>query len=307
VTVAYKLEAVTQAPAPPTETPKPASAFQYEETERVAARRVYRIRIPFTLVVERTAAQLVQMAATVQIPGFRPGKAPAYELERRLGSKVREQVIDRLAAEAADGLLFEGGLPVSIEASATAPPADLEFRFTAIYLPDLPALDCSMWTLARLRAGDAERKAAGLAPEAADELLSDHLKEQVLDYLDATYSFPLAPILVERELVAIWPAAEAELDASGTDAATKQAAIDELRVIAERRVRLGAVIAELARRYEIHPSAADVEQFRLPTETVSQAANRLMEAQLISFLAGQAQVSDRSVTAEELRQLDEDQ
>jgi FKBP-type peptidyl-prolyl cis-trans isomerase (trigger factor) len=164
-----------------------------------------------------------------------------------------------------------------------------------------------MWTLARLRAGDAERKAAGLAPEAADELLSDHLKEQVLDYLDAAYSFPLAPILVERELVAIWPAAEAELDASGTDAATKQAAIDELRVIAERRVRLGAVIAELARRYEIHPSAADVEQFRLPTETVSQAANRLMEAQLISFLAGQAQVSDRSVTAEELRQLDEDQ
>lgn len=308
VTVAYKLEVVTPAsiPAPVTEAPRPVSPFQYDEIERDGARRVYRVRVPSALVLERTAAQLVQLAATVRIPGFRLGKAPAYELERRFGSKVGAQVVDRFAAEAADGLLPQGGLPVGVEASAAAPSADLEFRLTVIHLPDMPAPDCSTWTLGRLRAGAAALRDAGLTPQAADELLSDHFRQQVLDYLDAAYAFPLAPVLVDRELTAIWVAAEAELDAAKADAATKRSAVDELRSIAERRVRLGAVITELARRYEIHPGAGEVKQFCLPAETAGQTVNRLTEGKLIGFLAGQARVSERWLTAQELLQLRDD-
>src|SRR6185369_4233460 len=86
------------------------------------------------------------------------------------------------------------------------------FNVNTVYLPDLAEPDLT---------------SAGLLRDAVDT----DLREQVLDYLDRTYTFALPAPAVERELAAIWQAAQDQGLAA-------EAAADEFRLIAERRVRL---------------------------------------------------------------------
>jgi FKBP-type peptidyl-prolyl cis-trans isomerase (trigger factor) len=109
------------------------------------------------------------------------------------------------------------------------------------------------------------------------EALAGQLRQQVMDRLDAAYDFPLAPSLVDREFAAIRAAAEQQ----GSPVTPEIDA--ELRVIAERRVRLGAVVAELARRWELGRDA--------------------MEDKVVARILESAQISERPATDEELSDL----
>jgi FKBP-type peptidyl-prolyl cis-trans isomerase (trigger factor) len=161
---------------------------------------------------------------------------------------------------------------------------DVEFRLTVTHLPDLPPFDFSQLTLDRLTASEENPQAAGLTREDATAIFRSHLKRQVLDRLHATYSFPLLPAIVEREFAGLWKTVEAQL---GTvDAQERASLAAEFRAIAERRVRLGLVVAEMARRQGIH---------------VHQSA--ALEDAVIDHFVAQAQVSERSATVEELREL----
>jgi FKBP-type peptidyl-prolyl cis-trans isomerase (trigger factor) len=113
---------------------------------------------------------------------------------------------------------------------------------------------------------------SGIAAAAARE----YLKEQLLDSLNDSYSFTLPGGAVEQEFQGIWRAAQAQ-GLSGEEAAL------ELRAIAERRVRTGIVIAELARRRGI--SGPDRE-------------DRVADA-----LIAQAQIVERDATVEEVAEL----
>jgi FKBP-type peptidyl-prolyl cis-trans isomerase (trigger factor) len=90
-------------------------------------------------------------------------------------------------------------------------------------------------------------------------------------------------MLVDREFDQIWKAAQAQAE---IPADTRAQASIEFRAIAERRLRLGWVVAEMARRSQIH--AADGAE---------------LEDKVIDHLVSQAQVQDRAVSAQELRDL----
>ncbi len=64
----------------------------------------------------------------------------------------------------------------------------------------------------RLSASPADIETAGLTSDAASKLFNDHLRQQVLDYLDTTYTFSIAPALVDREFASIHRLAESQLD-----------------------------------------------------------------------------------------------
>ena len=76
-----------------------------------------------------------------------------------------------------------------------------------------------------------------------------HLKRRILDALDEAHSFSLPPTMVEGEFDAIWQAVEAELKREGKTAADEGKTEEELKKeyhdIAERRVRLGLVLARI--------------------------------------------------------------
>jgi FKBP-type peptidyl-prolyl cis-trans isomerase (trigger factor) len=273
-------------------TGQPDDPIRTEELSREGAHRVYKVRVPASHLDSLKTRRLEELGRSVRLPGFRPGKIPTNILEKRYGAKARSEAANRLAAEAADRIFATGGLPSAIEPLSGADSGDLEFRVAVTHLPDLPGLDFTKLAIERFSASPADVETAGLTTDEASGLFNDHLRQQVLDYLDSAYAFPIAPQLVEREFAAIHQLAESQLDPGMGDAEARASMAAELHVIAERRVRLGAVMVELARRFGIALPEAD-----------RKTQSGLLEDTVVRHLIANARVSDRIISSDELRDL----
>jgi trigger factor len=150
-----------------------------------------------------------------------------------------------------------------------------------------------------------------------------HLKRRILDALDAQHSFSLPPTMVEGEFNGIWSQVEAELKREGKTTEDEGKSEDELKKeyhgIAERRVRLGLVLARLGEQNglsvgndEIQRAiAARARQFPGQEQQVFEyyARNQqalaeirapLFEDKVVDFIAELAQVTDKKVDRETL-------
>jgi Bacterial trigger factor protein (TF)/Bacterial trigger factor protein (TF) C-terminus len=257
VTVAYKLHVV--------ETPADSAVTGSEVAEkRSGASRVYRVRVGAALVEKPVEEQLERLGKTVRLPGFRPGKIPIDVLRKRYGVRARAEAINRIVAETTPTVLPQGSVVSSFAILAGVESGDLEFETANTYMPDLPAVDFSGVTIERLIVEEA--------------LSRRHVKLQVLDHLDEVCSIPLLPFLIEREFATIWSAAAAQGQPL-EDAA-------EFRAIAARRLRLGLMVGEIARRNGITAGT--------PAE---------LEDRVIDLLVSESHVSERQATPEELAEL----
>ncbi len=104
-----------------------------------------------------------------------------------------------------------------------------------------------------------------------DQLTAEHAnasrskaKRDLLDKLDAAHDFDLPPGMVEQEFSQIWQQLQAEMDAGRVGDEEKSKPEDELkaeyRKIAERRVRLGLVLAEMGRVSDVRITEQEVNQ-----------------------------------------------
>lgn len=109
------------------------------------------------------------------------------------------------------------------------------------------------------------------------------VKRAVLDQLDAAHSFDLPPKMVDAEFENIWREVSAAMEQGQLEEEDQGKSEDELkseyREIAERRVRLGLVLAEMGRNNNI-----DVTQEEL-SRAVNQEAMRYpgQERQVVEF------------------------
>ena len=227
--------------------------------------------------------KLAKLSTTVSLPGFRPGNIPAKVLHDRYGAQARADILNRLVAEALERGLPKGTVASAVELKRGAESGDVEVHVTAIHLPDLPGIDFTEISLERLTADQTTLESAGVTPGDAAVLFRGYLKAQVLDSLNAAYRFTVLPALIEPEFSQIWKAAQSQTE---IPADVKAQTSIELRAIAERRFRLGWVIAELARRNEIH---------------AAQGAE--LEDRVIDHIVEQARVQDRMISAQELRDM----
>ncbi|HEX3808913.1 MAG TPA: trigger factor [Rhizomicrobium sp.] len=150
-----------------------------------------------------------------------------------------------------------------------------------------------------------------------------HMKRRILDALDEAHDFALPPKMVEAEFDGIWRAVEAELQREGKKPEDEGKTEDELkkeyREIAERRVRLGLVLAKLGEQNGITVGAEEVNraiaqrarQFPGQEQQVFQfyATNQqaqaeirapLYEDKVVDFIAELATVTDKTVDRETL-------
>jgi trigger factor len=157
----------------------------------------------------------------------------------------------------------------------------------------------------------------------------EKLKRALLDALDKRYSFDLPEGLVEQEFAGIWQQVEAEQKRSGKSFAdegtTEEAARADYRKIAERRVRLGLLLAEVGEKSEVKVtddeiSAALVERvrqfpgqekavwdyYRNNADALASVRAPLYEEKVVDFIIGKAKVADKSVSKDELMKQDED-
>jgi trigger factor len=89
-------------------------------------------------------------------------------------------------------------------------------------------------------------------------------KRALFDQLEVAHEFPLPPAMVEQEFQQIWRQIEADKAAGSLDSSDAGKTDEELRAeyrkIAERRVKLGLVLAEIGRRSNIDVTNEEVSQ-----------------------------------------------
>ena len=110
------------------------------------------------------------------------------------------------------------------------------------------------------------------------------LKRSMLDLLDERHRFEVPPGMVEREFGAIWQQVETDAKNTQVEVAAlldqpEEEARDEFRQIAERRVRLGLLIAEIGQANDITVEQDDLARAALderPRAPESPAASRLL-------------------------------
>jgi len=91
-----------------------------------------------------------------------------------------------------------------------------------------------------------------------------HLKRRILDALDATHAFSVPPAMVETEFNGIWSAVGKELQREGKTFADEGKTEEELRKeyrdIAERRIRLGLVLARIGEQNVLSVSNEELQR-----------------------------------------------
>lgn len=89
-------------------------------------------------------------------------------------------------------------------------------------------------------------------------------KRQLFDKLDETHDFELPPRMVEAEFNQIWRQIEQDRAQGRLDPSDEGKSEDELKAeyrdIAERRVRLGLLLAEIGRRHKVEVTDQEVAQ-----------------------------------------------
>ncbi len=173
-------------------------------------------------------------------------------------------------------------------------------------------------SLAKLRDALRERLARDHAAASRQKL-----KRALLDQLDERHKFEPPPTLVEQEFNQVWSAIESDLKQQNRtfadEGTTEEKARDEYRAIAERRVRLGLVIAEIGDKNNITVSedqlrAAIMEQvrqmpgreqevwdyYRNNPNALAALRAPLFEDKVVDFVLELADVTDKQVSREEL-------
>ena len=154
------------------------------------------------------------------------------------------------------------------------------------------------------------------------------LKRALLDVLDEKHDFPLPPKMVEAEFAAIWQQVQQDKERGGLPPEDSEKSDDQLqteyRKIAERRVRLGLVLAEIGRANEVQVTEQELlEAMRAEAMRYGQQAQQIfdmfrqnpnMQAQLrapifedkvVDLIVDKAKVKDEKVSKEELLKEDD--
>lgn len=149
------------------------------------------------------------------------------------------------------------------------------------------------------------------------------VKRVLLDALDERHSFDLPPLMVKAEFDQIWAQFEQEKKADRLSEEDKGKSEEDLKAeyqkIAERRVRLGLVLAEIGRRANVQVTNEELSQvlrqeaqrypgqerqvidfYRQNPGALSQLQAPVYEEKVVDYILSQATVTDKSVTREEL-------
>ncbi|NMG39992.1 trigger factor [Chelativorans sp. ZYF759] len=156
-------------------------------------------------------------------------------------------------------------------------------------------------------------------------------KRQLLDALDEAYKFEAPSKLVEAEFQNIWTQVTRDLDQAGRsfedEDTTEEEARTEYQRLAERRVRLGLVLAEIGekagvqvtddemqralvetiRRYPQNQQQQVYEHFRSNPGALASIRAPLFEEKVVDHLMNEVKVTDQKVTRDELMADDEDE
>ena len=149
------------------------------------------------------------------------------------------------------------------------------------------------------------------------------LKRELFDKLDEAHTFDSPPTLISREFDNIWGEVKQQLEGENADEVREGKTDEELeaeyRKLAERRVRLGLLLAEIGKRNNVEVSEQDVSQairaqaanfpgqeqmvyeyYQKNPEALGQVQAPIMEEKVVDFILELAKVEKKAATPEDL-------
>ncbi|MGB0670914.1 MAG: trigger factor [Rhodospirillales bacterium] len=430
--------------------------MQVTATKDEGLSREYKVVVPAETINSRMDSRLEELAGTVRLPGFRPGKAPVALLRKRFGASLMGEILEAAVNETSSQALSDNGIRPAqqpkIEITSFEDGKDLEYTISVEVLPVIEPMDFSTLKLERLvvavpeedvekaleniagqhktlttdasgraaaegdtvvidflgkidgepfeggaaegyglelgsgsfipgfeeqligaKAGDqmdvkvtfpeaygAEHlagkdavfeckiheiqtgEAAALDDELAQKMgatdLEDlkakirdshageykqiarmRLKRELLDRLAENHSFDLPPAMLETEIDGVKKQLEAQPAEDGDEGKSDEEKAEEYREIAERRVRLGLLLAEVGHRNNLQIGQDEVskalmaearkypgneqqviEFFQKNPQMLQQLTGPLYEDKVIDFIVEMAEVTERTVSIDEL-------
>lgn len=208
-------------------------------------------------------------------------------------------------------------------------PAEFETTATLIEAPQDLAIDdefaktLGLESLDKLKVAARERLAAEFAGATRQRV-----KRALLDRLDEAHRFEAPPSLVDEEFNLMWNSVKAEMDSAGKTFAdentTEEAAKEEYRKIADRRVRLGLVLSEIGEKNKITVTDDEVGRavierarqmpgrekevwdfYRNNANALAQLRAPIYEDKVVDFILELANVTEKKVSREDLYKDDE--
>ncbi len=155
------------------------------------------------------------------------------------------------------------------------------------------------------------------------------VKRVLLDQLDELHKFQAPPTLIEDEFNNVWKTVLSDLESQNKtfvdEGTTEDKAREEYRAIADRRVRLGLVLAEIGEKNNIKVTDEELgraaaerarqfpgqeqqvwEYYRKNPQALASMRAPIYEEKVVDFLLELATVTDKPVSREELFKAEDD-
>ncbi len=155
------------------------------------------------------------------------------------------------------------------------------------------------------------------------------LKRALLDELDKRHKFEPPPSLVQDEFDRVWKSVQSEMETEkktfADEGTTEEKAKADYRAIAERRVRLGLVLAEIGEKNNITVTEDELNRavmehvrqfpgqeqqvwdyYRKTPQAIAALRAPIYEEKVVDFLLELAEVTEKKVAREELYKEDDE-
>ena len=131
------------------------------------------VQVPATDIEDRVSSRLKELRGQVRLKGFRPGKVPLQEIQKRYGKQVRQEVLQQVMQSSLESAIDEQSIRVAgvsrIQPGDDSGEGDFEFSADLEVYPEIEMVDPS--------AVEVEKPVAEVAESDVDDML-ETLREQ---------------------------------------------------------------------------------------------------------------------------------
>lgn len=254
---------------------------------------------------------------------FEGGTAKNFRLELGSNQFIEGFEAQLVGAKEGDERKVKVTFPEKYHAESLAgKPAMFEVKVNEVHRKEMPAVDDAFAKSRGFADVRALREAIrGQMVKEYDQLVRTRLKKQLFDHLDDEQDFELPPSMVDMEFKTIW---ERVQDAKKQGDESLQGRDDEelkeeYHGIAERRVKLGILLAEVGARHKIEVTREELgraamqqasmypgqeqqvmEFFRKHPERLEDMRGPILEEKAVDFILKQVKYNDHKVSLEDL-------
>jgi trigger factor len=274
---------------------------------------------------EKDDAVVIDFVGMIDGEKFEGGSAEGQTLVIGSGRFIPGFEDQLIGTKAGDELEVKVSFPDDYQVETLkGKPAVFETKIKEVKAPKTPEIDEEFAKTLGLETLDALKNAVKTQLSGDLNFASrQQVKRVLLDALDERHSFDLPPMMVKAEFDQIWAQFEQEKKAGRLSDEDKGKSDDELKAeygkIAERRVRLGLVLAEIGRRANVEITNDElgaalrqeaqryrgqekevIDFYRNNPNALAQLRAPIYEEKVVDHILGKAKVTEKKVTREEL-------